>query len=168
MASEDLDGLAGGSRRIRVPVRGAMAKDGPDRPVPPASAAASLHRHRSRSSTWRWPRRLVTGQPPGARPRPGSGRAGSTRAGPCCPVPRVPDRVDDRAGSTFTGGDRLPGGAPRRCLARLGVAPVDQHGARRASRSASPGTSWASVRATANQPPPPAGFMITPDSSPAR
>ena len=48
------------------------------------------------------------------------------------PVPRVPDRVDDRAGSAFDGGDRLADGGPGRCLARLGVAPVDQHRARRA------------------------------------
>ncbi len=48
------------------------------------------------------------------------------------PVPRVPDRVDDRAGGTFDGGDRLARRGSGRCLARLGVAPVDQHRARRA------------------------------------
>src|SRR6202000_3383934 len=48
------------------------------------------------------------------------------------PVPRVPDRVDDRAGSAFDGGDRLADGGPGLGLARLGVAPVDQHRARRA------------------------------------
>jgi hypothetical protein len=43
------------------------------------------------------------------------------------PMPRLPDRVDDRTRRTFDRGDRLIHGRPGRGLARLCVAPVDQH-----------------------------------------
>jgi hypothetical protein len=83
MASEDLDGLTGGSRPIRVPVRGAMAKDGPDRPVPPASAAASLAlgRRPAPGTTWCCARA-------GRRTRCPASRAGPSRAGSRPPAGR--------------------------------------------------------------------------------
>jgi hypothetical protein len=158
MASEDLDGLAGGSRPIRVPVRGAMAKDGPDRPVPPASAAASLALGRSAGAC----HDLVLRPSWASNPLPGvSGRSIKRRftaaSRPAPFVARCPGRstARSRCGPPRRRRPRAAPAAPRR----------DPAAARRprrrkaASRRARPGARAAGrARRTRRVPP----FPVTP------